>query len=38
MPMASCLKSHIRAPIEVEKAGLKVQLKKTSEFAIPGEL
>ncbi|NEU08000.1 hypothetical protein GZH53_06715 [Flavihumibacter sp. R14] len=31
------LKAHIRDAIEVEQAGLKVPLKKTSDFAIPGE-
>jgi uncharacterized protein YdeI (YjbR/CyaY-like superfamily) len=31
------LKAYIHEAIEVEKAGLKVNLKKTSEFKIPGE-
>lgn len=31
------LKAYIYEAIEVEKAGLKVKLKKTSEFTIPGE-
>ena len=31
------LKAYINEAIEVEKAGLKVKLKKTSEFTIPGE-
>jgi len=31
------LKAYIYEAIEVEKAGLKVKLKKTSEFAIPEE-
>jgi uncharacterized protein YdeI (YjbR/CyaY-like superfamily) len=31
------LKSYIREAIEVEKAGLKVELKKTSDFKIPEE-
>jgi uncharacterized protein YdeI (YjbR/CyaY-like superfamily) len=31
------LKAHIYEAIEVEKAGLKVKLKKTSEFNIPEE-
>jgi len=31
------LKAHIFEAIEVEKAGLKVELKKTSEFAVPEE-
>lgn len=36
--MEPVLKSYIREAIEVEKAGLKVKLKKTSEFKIPEEL
>jgi uncharacterized protein YdeI (YjbR/CyaY-like superfamily) len=35
--LESALKAHIYEAIEVEKAGLKVKLKKTSDFAIPGE-
>ena len=31
------LKAYIHEAIEVEKAGLKVVLKKTSEYTIPGE-
>jgi uncharacterized protein YdeI (YjbR/CyaY-like superfamily) len=31
------LKAYIKAAIEVEKAGLKVNYKKTSDFAIPAE-
>ena len=31
------LKAYIHEAIEVEKAGLKVKLKKASEFKIPGE-
>lgn len=31
------LKAYIRNAIEVEKAGLKVTLKKTSEYAVPQE-
>ena len=31
------LKAYINEAIEVEKAGLKVVLKKTSEYTIPGE-
>jgi len=31
------IKSYIYEAIEVEKAGLQVKLKKTSEFKIPGE-
>ena len=36
--LAPILKTYIREAIEVEKAGLKVNLKKTSEFNIPEEL
>ena len=32
------LKAYIHEAIEVEKAGLKVKLKKTSEFKVPEEL
>ena len=35
--MQSVLKSYIKEAIEVEKAGLEVSYKKTSEFAIPQE-
>jgi uncharacterized protein YdeI (YjbR/CyaY-like superfamily) len=35
--MAPTLKAYIYEAIEVEKAGLKVELKKTSEFAIAEE-
>ena len=35
--MEKILKSYIYEAIEVEKAGLKVKLKKTSEYKIPGE-
>jgi uncharacterized protein YdeI (YjbR/CyaY-like superfamily) len=35
--MGPVLKAYIREAIEVEKAGLKVKLKKTSEFKIPEE-
>ena len=35
--MEPILKAYIHEAIEVEKAGLKVKLKKTSEFAIPEE-
>jgi uncharacterized protein YdeI (YjbR/CyaY-like superfamily) len=35
--METILKGYIREAIEVEKAGLKVKLKKTSEFNIPEE-
>jgi uncharacterized protein YdeI (YjbR/CyaY-like superfamily) len=34
---ATLLKAYIYEAIEVEKAGLKVQLKKTEEYAIPEE-
>src|SRR5580704_9516653 len=35
--MAPILKAYIDEAIEVEKAGLKVKLKKTSDFTIPDE-
>ena len=35
--MKTVLKAYIRQAIEVEKAGLKVSYKKTSEFEIPEE-
>jgi uncharacterized protein YdeI (YjbR/CyaY-like superfamily) len=35
--MKAILKTYIKEAIEVEKAGLKVKLKKTSEFTIPEE-
>jgi uncharacterized protein YdeI (YjbR/CyaY-like superfamily) len=35
--LAPILKSYIHEAIEVEKAGLKVELKKTSEYTIPEE-
>jgi len=35
--MKPILKAYIHEAIEVEKAGLKVKLKKTSDFAIPEE-
>jgi uncharacterized protein YdeI (YjbR/CyaY-like superfamily) len=35
--MKSILKNYIHEAIEVEKAGLKVLLKKTTEYRIPGE-
>ena len=35
--MKSALKSYIQEAIEIEKSGLKVKLKKTSEYAIPDE-
>jgi uncharacterized protein YdeI (YjbR/CyaY-like superfamily) len=35
--MESTLKAYIREAIEIEKAGLKVALKKTSAYAIPEE-
>ncbi len=36
--MKSILKAYIREAIEVEKAGLKVKLKKTSDLKFPEEL
>jgi uncharacterized protein YdeI (YjbR/CyaY-like superfamily) len=36
--MEPLLKAYIQEAIEVEKAGLKVKLKKTNEFKTPGEL
>ena len=35
--MERVLKAHIYEAIEVEKAGLKVNLKKTAEYKIPEE-
>lgn len=35
--LAPVLKAYIHEAIDVEKAGLKVKLKKTAEFAIPEE-
>jgi len=35
--MASILKTYIFEAIEVEKAGLKVELKKTTDFSVPEE-
>ncbi|MDE2422158.1 MAG: YdeI/OmpD-associated family protein [Gammaproteobacteria bacterium] len=35
--MSSVLKSYINEAIAVEKSGLKVEMKKTTEFAIPEE-
>ena len=35
--MEPILKAYIREAIEVEKAGLKVKLKKTSDFRVPKE-
>ncbi len=35
--MKSTLKAYIREAIEVEKAGLSVEFKKTEEFAVPEE-
>ena len=35
--MATVLKAYIYEAIEVEKAGLKVNFKKTAEFKIPEE-
>ena len=36
--MESVLKDYIKEAIEVEKAGLQVELKKTSDYEIPEEL
>ena len=36
--MENVLKGYITNAIEVEKAGLKVEFKKTSEFTVPNEL
>ncbi|NMM54576.1 hypothetical protein HII26_18795 [Paenibacillus aquistagni] len=36
--METILKDYILAAIEIEKAGLEVELKKTTEYAIPEEL
>jgi len=35
--MKSTVKTYIKEAIEVEKAGLKVELKKTSDYKIPVE-
>ena len=35
--MAAILKAYVHEAMEVEKAGLKVTLKKTSEFTVPDE-
>ncbi len=35
--MESILKDYIQEAIDVEKAGLKVEFKKTSDYPIPGE-
>lgn len=35
--LQAAVKAYIREAIEVEKAGLKVKLKKVDEFAVPGE-
>lgn len=37
LKMKAVLKTYIQEAIDVEKAGLKVKLKKTSEFKIPEE-
>jgi uncharacterized protein YdeI (YjbR/CyaY-like superfamily) len=36
--MAPILKAYVREAVQVEKAGLKVTYKKTSEFEVPEEL
>ena len=35
---AATIKAYVREAIEVEKAGLRVKAKKTSDFAVPEEL
>ncbi len=35
--MEAILKAYVNEAIEVEEAGLKVKLKETSEFKVPGE-
>ena len=35
--MATIVKAYIRQAIELEKAGLKVKLKKTEDFRVPDE-
>ncbi len=35
--MKTIIKTYIKEAVEVEKAGLKVELKKTSEFSVPQE-
>ena len=35
--LASALKAYVKEAVEVEKAGLKVPMKKTAEFAMPEE-
>lgn len=35
--LESLLKTYVREAIKVEKAGIKVPLKKTSEYTVPGE-
>lgn len=35
--LKNSIKAYVYEAIEVEKAGLKVKLKKTTEFAMPGE-
>lgn len=36
--MAGTLKAYVREAVEVEKAGLEVPLKKTSDYPVPAEL
>ena len=36
--MVPVLKAYVREAVDVEEAGLKVKLKKTAEYTIPGEL
>jgi len=35
--LETVLKAYVKEAVEAEKAGLKVDYKKTSEFAVPGE-
>ena len=37
LKMEAILKAYVNEAIEVEEAGLKVKLKETSEFKVPGE-
>jgi uncharacterized protein YdeI (YjbR/CyaY-like superfamily) len=36
--LQNVLKAYVKQAIEVEKAGLKVEMKKTSQFKVPAEL
>lgn len=37
LKLKATIKAYIKEAIEVEKAGLKVELKKTSDYTVPGE-